>query len=70
MVYESVKVSLLPAAALALLRLTLRSRFPDTHALVDDWFTHACYCAAGARSWRPAASPIAAWASTAPRGAT
>jgi surface polysaccharide O-acyltransferase-like enzyme len=32
-----------PIAALALTRLTLRSRFPETHALVDDWFAHALY---------------------------
>lgn len=34
---------LLPVVLLALLRLTLLSRFPATHALVDDWFNHAVY---------------------------
>jgi hypothetical protein len=29
--------------ALAAIRLTLLSRFPSTHALVDDWFNHASY---------------------------
>jgi len=33
----------LPIAVLALLRVTLASRFPATHALVDDWYLHACY---------------------------
>jgi glucan biosynthesis protein C len=32
-----------PAAVLAALRMALRSRFPDTHALIDDWFLHASY---------------------------
>ncbi|TWI67695.1 surface polysaccharide O-acyltransferase-like enzyme [Pseudoduganella lurida] len=34
---------MLPAAALALVRIALRSRFGETHALVDDWFNHATY---------------------------
>ena len=34
---------LLPVLALAVIRLTLLSRFPSTHALVDDWFNHASY---------------------------
>lgn len=33
----------LPIVALALIRLTLLSRFGSTHALVDDWFNHASY---------------------------
>jgi hypothetical protein len=32
-----------PAALLALLRVTLSARFPATHALVDDWYNHAQY---------------------------
>ena len=32
-----------PVAWLAALRLLLVARFPDTHALVDDWFLHANY---------------------------
>ncbi len=33
----------LPVAWLAAIRLLLVARFPDTHALVDDWFEHANY---------------------------
>lgn len=33
----------LPVAWLAAVRLLLVARFPDTHALVDDWFLHANY---------------------------
>lgn len=33
----------LPVAWLAAIRLLLVARFPDTHALVDDWFLHANY---------------------------
>ena len=33
----------LPVAWLAAVRLLLVARFPDTHALVDDWFQHANY---------------------------
>jgi surface polysaccharide O-acyltransferase-like enzyme len=33
----------LPAAWLAAIRVALVARFPDTHALVDDWFEHATY---------------------------
>lgn len=33
----------LPAAVLALARLLLMTRFPNTHALVDDWYAHANY---------------------------
>ena len=32
-----------PVLGLALIRLTLLSRFGSTHALVDDWFNHASY---------------------------
>jgi glucans biosynthesis protein C len=34
---------LLPVLWLALLRMLLLSRFPTTHALIDDWFNHATY---------------------------
>ena len=34
---------LVPAALLAVLRVTLLSRFPVTNALADDWFNHASY---------------------------
>lgn len=37
------RLVLLPAALLALLRLTMLERFPVTHALFDDWFNHAVY---------------------------
>jgi peptidoglycan/LPS O-acetylase OafA/YrhL len=33
----------LPAALLALVRITLKPHFEETHALVDDWFNHATY---------------------------
>jgi surface polysaccharide O-acyltransferase-like enzyme len=33
----------LPVAWLAAIRVLLVARFPDTHALVDDWFLHANY---------------------------
>ncbi len=33
----------LPMAWLAAIRVALVTRFPDTHALVDDWFEHATY---------------------------
>ena len=33
----------LPVAWLAAIRIALVARFPDTHALVDDWFQHANY---------------------------
>lgn len=34
-----------PVLLLLLTRLALRDRFPVTHALVDDWFSHAQYLA-------------------------
>jgi hypothetical protein len=37
------RLLLVPIAALALVRTALVARFPDTHALVDDWFNHAHY---------------------------
>ncbi|MFZ6748681.1 acyltransferase family protein [Undibacterium sp. Ren11W] len=37
------RIIVLPIAYLALIRLTLLSYFPTTHALVDDWFNHANY---------------------------
>jgi peptidoglycan/LPS O-acetylase OafA/YrhL len=36
-------VVLLPVAWLVAARLELASRFPSTHALVDDWYNHAVY---------------------------
>ena len=33
----------LPVAWLAAIRIALVARFPDTHALVDDWYLHAEY---------------------------
>lgn len=35
----------LPITVFAVLRLTLFDRFAPTHALVDDWYLHACYFA-------------------------
>jgi glucan biosynthesis protein C len=32
-----------PVAWLAAIRIALVARFPDTHALVDDWYSHALY---------------------------
>jgi glucan biosynthesis protein C len=37
------KIVVLPAAVLAVARMLMRERFPDTHALVDDWYAHASY---------------------------
>ncbi len=37
------RMLLWPVLWLALLRMTLLSRFGSTHALVDDWFNHATY---------------------------
>jgi surface polysaccharide O-acyltransferase-like enzyme len=37
------KLVALPAAVLVLAHVTLHARFPQTHALVDDWFNHAVY---------------------------
>ncbi|MGZ5200455.1 MAG: acyltransferase family protein [Telluria sp.] len=37
------KAVLLPAAVLALIRVVLVTRFPQTHALKGDWFNHANY---------------------------
>jgi surface polysaccharide O-acyltransferase-like enzyme len=37
------KIVVLPLAVLALARVALFSRFPATHALVDDWYNHANY---------------------------
>lgn len=37
------KLFVLPIAALALLRILLAARFPTTHALIDDWYSHANY---------------------------
>jgi glucans biosynthesis protein C len=35
----------LPIVFLILTRLSLRLRFPNTHALIDDWFAHSQYLA-------------------------
>lgn len=32
-----------PVLVLTVLRIALLDRFPSTHALVDDWYSHACY---------------------------
>lgn len=37
------KLLVLPAAVLALARLLLEPRFPQTHDLVTDWYNHAVY---------------------------
>jgi glucan biosynthesis protein C len=37
------RLIVLPVALLAVLRITLASRFPTTHALTDDWYSHANY---------------------------
>jgi surface polysaccharide O-acyltransferase-like enzyme len=37
------KIIVLPAAVLAVARYALVERFPTTHALVDDWYSHAQY---------------------------
>jgi glucan biosynthesis protein C len=37
------KLIALPIAVLALARIALSARFPATHALVDDWYSHANY---------------------------
>jgi glucans biosynthesis protein C len=34
---------LIPIAAIWLIRLTLYTRFPSTHAVIGDWFNHAMY---------------------------
>jgi glucans biosynthesis protein C len=39
--WSGVGVVLWPLAYLALIRLSLAARFPQTHALVDDWYNHA-----------------------------
>jgi glucans biosynthesis protein C len=36
-------ILLLPIALLSIIRITLFTRFPVTHALIDDWFSHANY---------------------------
>jgi surface polysaccharide O-acyltransferase-like enzyme len=37
------RIIVLPAAVLAVARYALVERFPTTHALVDDWYSHAQY---------------------------
>ena len=37
------KIIVLPVALLALARIILLPRFEQTHALVDDWYSHASY---------------------------
>ena len=40
---QGVGLLLWPVAWLAAIRVALVARFPDTHALVDDWYDHALY---------------------------
>jgi hypothetical protein len=42
---------LAPALPLLAAALLLRDRFPDTHALFDDWFNHAIYFTAFLYGW-------------------
>jgi hypothetical protein len=37
------RIVLLPAALLGLARILMEERFPQTHALVDDWYSHLNY---------------------------
>lgn len=37
------KLLVVPAAVLALARMLLVERFPQTHALIDDWYAHSQY---------------------------
>jgi surface polysaccharide O-acyltransferase-like enzyme len=37
------KIIVLPVAMLAVARFALVDRFPTTHALIDDWYSHAQY---------------------------
>ncbi|MFL6672941.1 MAG: acyltransferase family protein [Massilia sp.] len=37
------KLIVLPAAVLAIARVALASRYPQTHALLGDWYSHANY---------------------------
>jgi hypothetical protein len=37
------RLLVLPAAVLALARIALKDRYPETHALLGDWFNHATY---------------------------
>jgi glucan biosynthesis protein C len=37
------KIIVLPLAVLAVARMALIGQFPQTHALVDDWYNHATY---------------------------
>jgi hypothetical protein len=37
------RLLVLPAAVLALARIALMERFPQTHALLGDWYNHATY---------------------------
>jgi glucans biosynthesis protein C len=40
---KGARLIVVPIVLLALTRIALRTRFPATHALVDDWFMHAQY---------------------------
>jgi glucans biosynthesis protein C len=44
-VLDGALLLVVPILLLAITRLLLRSRFPATHALVDDWFLHSQYFA-------------------------
>jgi hypothetical protein len=37
------RVIVLPALVLAIIRIAMVAHFPTTHALIDDWFSHANY---------------------------
>ena len=37
------RIVLLPAAVLGLARILMMERFPQTHALLDDWYSHVNY---------------------------
>jgi glucans biosynthesis protein C len=40
---DGISLTLLPIALLFIIRFTLGTKFPVTHALIDDWFNHAMY---------------------------
>lgn len=57
-------VALVPLVALAMARILLVDRFPETHALIDDWYMHLVYGACFAFGIGLAASRTA-WAAIA-----
>jgi hypothetical protein len=44
--FAGARLVLLPIAYIALVRIALADRFPETHALTDDWCSHLIYFAA------------------------